>query len=779
MGGHSTNSSAPAGDTGDRRDIFARLALAAGTIRGRLFLLTLAVLLPAALATALLIWDLYRSHRAHTERQMVETAHALSLTVDRQVDEASAVLNALSVSASLQHGDLAAFDREARRALLREGTYVVLEDTGGVQRINTGLPLGVTPPSEPSTTFPERWRGLLANGEMVSGLFPARRSGAPSVAVERLVRIDGEPRYGLILMMSSRSVARVFAEQGLPKGWLGGVTDASNRLVARSRDNERFAGMKIRPESARALERAPTGAFEAVSLEGVRTISAYTRSPRTGWTLFVAMPKAEMDASVNRSLGLAAVLGVALVALGGVLSLWFARGVVRPVEALAAGAAAMGRGEASPIARSGVYEVNAVAEALERSAATLKAREDDLRALNETLEARVQDATERLVQAQKLESIGRLTGGVAHDFNNLLTAVIGNLDLLARRLGADEKLARYVANAREAAGRGARLTAQLLAFARQQRLHPQPTDVNAVIEGMTTLLGSTLGGGVRVETALAPRLPAAQADRTQLELVILNLAINARDAMPRGGLLRIETDALDVEAPAQRPSDPPPGRHVRISVIDEGGGMAPELLARVFEPFFTTKGPGAGSGLGLSQALGVLQQLGGGLVMDSALGRGTAARIYLPAASEEAAPTQSQRPGDGKDKSLAGAKLLLVDDDPQVRSVTASLLRDAGAQVAEADGGPAAIRLAQAGEAFDLVLADYAMPEMNGAELAKALNALRPKTPILLMTGFADGAALALAWTGPVLQKPFGSGELEQAVADMLERTPATKRPKT
>ncbi|MBS0295465.1 MAG: response regulator [Proteobacteria bacterium] len=765
MDGNGTSSGTSA-IASDRDSPRARLVQAAGTIRGRLFLLTLAVLLPAAFATALLVWDLYRSHRAHTERQMVETAHALSLTVDRQVDEASAVLQALSVSASLQKEDLAAFDREARQALLRPDVYVVLEDAHGVQRINTSLAPGVAPQSEPSTTFPRRWEQLLRKGETVSGLFPARRSRTPSVAVERLVRIKGEPRYGLILMMPSRSVARVFAEQGLPKGWLGGITDASQHLVARSRDNDRFAGMKIRPESARALERAPTGAFEAVSLEGVRTISAYTRSPRTGWTLFVAMPKAEMDASINRSLSLAVVLGLALVAVGAMLSLWFARAVVRPVEALAAGAAAMGRGEATLIPRSGVAETNAVAEALERSAAELKAREDDLRALNETLEARVQDATERLVQAQKLESIGRLTGGVAHDFNNLLTAVIGNLDLLSRRIGADEKLARYVANAKDAAARGARLTAQLLAFARQQRLHPQATDVNAVIEGMTTLLGSTLGGGVRVDTALAADLPAAQADRTQLELVILNLAINARDAMPRGGLLRIETDAMTV-AEASRPSDPPPGRHVRISVIDEGAGMAPEVLARVFEPFFTTKGPGAGSGLGLSQALGVLQQLGGGLVMDSAQGRGTAARIFLPVAEAAAAPIAADAHATGENR-LKGAKVLLVDDDPQVRGVAASLLRDAGAKVSEADGGPAALDIARQGEAFDLVLADYAMPGMNGAELATALAQLRPSTPILLMTGFADTAALSAAWRGPVLQKPFGAAELAAATAGVL-----------
>ncbi len=372
----------------------------------------------------------------------------------------------------------------------------------------------------------------------------------------------------------------------------------------------------------------------------------------------------------------------------------------------------------------------------------------------------LEEAREQLYQAQKLEALGQLTGGIAHDFNNLLMAVLSSLELANKRLPPDAEVARWIANATEGARRGVTLTQRLLAFARRQELEFRPTDVAGLVDGMTELLQRALGSQIKVETRFAPGLEPVRTDPAQLETAILNLAVNARDAMPDGGRLIIAAD------PAV-PDDLPEGRYVRLSVIDDGEGMSPEALARATEPFFTTKGVGKGTGLGLSMVHGLAQQSGGRLAIASVPGMGTTASIWLPVAEAEETktvtetkPTQPQAP-----REPTPLDVLAVDDDALVLMNTTAMLEDLGHRVAEAYSAHDALKLLER-QRFDLVITDHAMPRMTGAQLAAQIQQRWPGTSVILATGYAElpsGEDLRL----PRLAKPFSEADLAAAIGSL------------
>ena len=446
---------------------------------------------------------------------------------------------------------------------------------------------------------------------------------------------------------------------------------------------------------------------------------------------------------------------------------------LHPATLLSAARAARRGRTRQRIAARHLAELEEARAKLSVLAGTLEAkvgeRTRDLAAANDQLmkEIAERERTEaRLLQAQKMEAIGQLTGGIAHDFNNLLTAVIGSIDLLLRRT-EDEKLRRLAGNALQAAERGADLTAQLLAFSRRQRLSPTPVQANVVISGMGDLLSRTLGSHVRVETRLDSNLWPALADPTQLEVMILNLAINARDAMPAGGRLTIETRNVDAVPPALVP-ELDHGDYVAISVTDTGTGMAPRVLARAFDPFFTTKATGKGTGLGLAQLYGFARQSGGTARIESEEGRGTTVTIYLP--RTEAKPV-ARAAAAGTAKAGNRQRILVVDDDDDVRMVAAALVEELGYQVAEAASGPAALDLLRAHLAKDetsgiaLVITDVVMPGMSGVDLAARVREIAPTLPIIFATGYADvqtfGAELA---TEELLKKPYRLAEVAAAI---------------
>jgi signal transduction histidine kinase/ActR/RegA family two-component response regulator len=399
----------------------------------------------------------------------------------------------------------------------------------------------------------------------------------------------------------------------------------------------------------------------------------------------------------------------------------------------------------------------------------VEARTAQLQQANEQLRQQISErraAEAALQQAQKMEVIGQMTGGVAHDFNNLLTAVIGNLELASRRNQA-ETIRRYLDGARQAAQRGAKLIAQLLAFSRIQRLQTEPTDLNTLVTAMGDLLFRTIGTAVRIETVLEKDLWPAMVDPSQLELVILNLAVNARDAMSsRGGRLTISTENIDRDHDGA-PDDLAPGEYVALSVSDTGTGMTDEVLKKAYEPFFTTKGVGHGTGLGLSQVYGIAKQSNGGVRIETELGRGTTVTLFLPRTAM--APARS--PLEGNVDAVVrphSATILVVDDDRDVRELAVSSLETLGYQVLAAEGGRAALEVIGGTAQIDLVLVDMVMPEMNGSETARAAQRRRPGLPIVYMSAYVGPTPLEGVDQHSLLKKPFTLAELAQKVEEAL-----------
>ena len=368
----------------------------------------------------------------------------------------------------------------------------------------------------------------------------------------------------------------------------------------------------------------------------------------------------------------------------------------------------------------------------------------------------------RLRQSDKMQALGTLAGGIAHDFNNLLTAILGSLELVGPKIADQPRVKRLVDNATGAAQRGSALTKRLLSFSRSNDAHARPVDPNALIEGMSALFGSSLGSLVRVERDLEPGMPFALVDPDQLELAILNLCINARDAMPEGGTVTISTRRAEI---ADDP-DLTPGTYAVVTVADEGTGIPPEILERVCEPFFTTKAVGQGTGLGLAMVFGLAQQAGGRLRITSEVGRGTRIELALPRADGAAEGAEAEV-APVVPTATSPARILVVDDDEEVRHVTASFLSDFGYTETEAADGRTALALMEQGHGFDLVVADLAMPGMTGVELAAAIRQRFSGVPVLLLTGHAE--AVQIPEDLPVMTKPFASAELAARVSQLLD----------
>lgn len=408
------------------------------------------------------------------------------------------------------------------------------------------------------------------------------------------------------------------------------------------------------------------------------------------------------------------------------------------------------------------FWANVVVEPVRDSAGELIGFAKVTRDLTERRQAQqaLEQSQQAFFQAQKMEAIGKLTGGVAHDFNNLLAAIVGSLDLARRRAADGGDITRFIDNAMKAAERGATLTQRMLAFARKQELKLETVDPAALVRDMAELLQRTIGGGVRIDTQFPLVVRRVYADPGQLELALLNLAVNARDAMPEGG--RIVIAACEEQVGPGEGLEP--GAYVCLSLSDTGEGMDAETLARATEPFYTTKGVGKGTGLGLSMVHGFAEQCGGRLMLHSRPGEGTKAGIWLPVA-DDTVPQQPQ--DDAAEARIAPSDQLVVlaiDDDALVLTNTAAMLEDGGHRVLQATSGRMALQLLSEGR-VDVVVTDFAMPEMNGAQLAEAAQAGWPGLPVLLVSGYAELPA-DTAPDFPRLAKPFRQDQLLRALAE-------------
>jgi signal transduction histidine kinase/CheY-like chemotaxis protein len=482
-----------------------------------------------------------------------------------------------------------------------------------------------------------------------------------------------------------------------------GIVDADGDFIARTVDYAERVGTPATQYVRDAVRNAKGGVYTGTTYEGLKNYTAYDVSTFSGWSTHLAVATASIDTPTRWSFVAAAIAALGALALGGFLVVLVLRDM-----------------------------------------------------------AERRRAEEMLRQSQKMEAIGQLTGGIAHDFNNLLTAVIGNLDMIRTRAG-NERLQRMADNALEAARRGAKLASQLLAFSRSQRMNVGPVDLAQLLNGMSGLLTQSVGPSVRVDVSIEEDARFVVSDANQLELALLNLAVNARDAMPEGGTLTIKA----------RPGDDPE-RHlpsVELSVADTGQGMTEEIRARAIEPFYTTKPIGQGTGLGLSQVYAVVRESGGTLAIESEPGRGTTVRILLPAGAPPVVRTESiAQPTTTPSgvRSHEQTRVLVVDDDKLVRRFMSESLRSLEYHVTEAENGAQGLATLER-ERFDLLLVDFAMPGMNGAEVARAAQERQAGIKVLIVSGYADSAAIEAALgTARLLRKPFDLAELGAAVAETL-----------
>lgn len=410
-----------------------------------------------------------------------------------------------------------------------------------------------------------------------------------------------------------------------------------------------------------------------------------------------------------------------------------------------------------------------------------KAAEAALRELNASLEAQVEERTQELLvsreqlhQSQKMEAVGQLTGGLAHDFNNMLMGISGSLELLQARVtqGRIGSLTRYITIARGAAERAAALTQRLLTFSRRQALNPKPTDINRLIEGLKDLIGRTVGPTITLEVVTAHGLPSALVDPNQLENALLNLCINARDAMPDGGTLTVETSCEHVDELMARDLDVAPAEYITLSVADNGIGMPPAIVARAFEPFFTTKPVGKGTGLGLSMIYGFVRQSGGQVHIHSEPMGGTTVCLYLPSHAGEATQAEPELELANAPQAQQGETVLVVDDEPTVRTLVAEVLEDLGYTVIEAGDSAAGLHILRSDIRIDLLVSDVGLPGgMNGQQMARTGRVLRPDLKVLFITGYSENETLRQDHLEPGMDfmiKPFAMEMLATRIKTMI-----------
>ena len=521
--------------------------------------------------------------------------------------------------------------------------------------------------------------------------------GCPCIAIERAAP-GPAGGYVLTALLAPGPFVRLLPEGG-KQYEVSALVTRDGKFIARSLDQAKRVGSPASTYLRAAVAGGkPSGIYRGFTLEGFESYSAFARSAQTGWSAHVAMHRRYIDTPARRflgSLGLAALLSLSL---AGAL-IWFALRQISQARRIA----------------------------------------------------------ERGQQAQKLEALGQLTGGIAHDFNNLLTPVVGALDFIIKRGNLDGRARRIASGALSSAERAGKLTAQLLAFSRRQKLEIAPVDVPVLLAELQPMLDQSLGTDHVVELTIEPGAHCVKSDFNQLELALLNLVINARDAMPAGGIIGIDISA-----------DHDGGRDdVVIRVVDQGEGMDSVTRRRALEPFFTTKAQGRGTGLGLAQVFGLMQQSGGSVDIDSVVGQGTTVKLRLPACHELPAPRKRRT-----EASIAQSKplrLLLVDDDAAVRATIARLFEDEGHVVDSVGDGRIALTAIEHCR-YDLVIVDFAMPLMDGAALIREGRKLRPEVKFLMVTGYSDSDAVTTACPDtPVLRKPFDGDTLRQMVVDLTK----------
>jgi signal transduction histidine kinase len=713
----------------------------------------------ALICTSLLVWSAYDFARGQARRQILDTARALSRVLDGEFARYELTLRALATSPNVLHHDWRAVDREARSIATEPGTWITLTDPMGREMVDTRAAgaSGMTGGVRHLRTWP-----AIAGGMTHICDLEGSAAGERNLCVEIPVLQDRKPPFVLTIWLRPDTLSTVVARQRVPTDGHSTILDNHGAVVWRSHSPGRMVERTAEPALLKALHTSGEGVIPKMTEDGRQDYVAYSRSPSSGWTFVITVPRGQIDTGIWSGLTVGLALVAALMAIGAIASFRWLRGFTRAVDMLAQGAGALARRDQYHQPDTQIRELNDIAIALGDADRTLKLRDADLERMNASLADRVEAAVaereialRQLNETRKLETLGQLTGGVAHDFNNLLSPIMGSLEMLQIRMAGDVKNARLIDAALNSAERAKLLVSRLLSFSRRQALRPQAVDVAALVNDMADLISRSLGSSIRVAIEAEDGLPPAHVDRNQLELALLNLSVNARDAMPQGGTLSVSVSL------AQPTTDEMPGAterdFIRIRLIDSGVGMDADTLAHAIEPFFTTKPREQGTGLGLSMVHGLAAQSGGAFALSSMPGAGTRADILLPVskASSRAAKAP-HRP------SATPARILLVDDEEMVRGGIAEMLKDFGLNVTDIGSPLDALAMIRDGADIDCLITDYKMPAMDGGMLIAAARALRPNLPIVLMSGYSgredDIAAVER------LEKPFRQKHLIQAI---------------
>lgn len=737
------------------------------TIRSRLLLLVLSVLLPGMLGVAWLIASTYQAEQDAHQRTLRDTSRALSMVINGELARRATIAHVLSQSTSLDGSvpldeeHRIAFERLARRAMQGLDGWVELRAPGRV--------LLSTRPPEGSSTETAGPATLSAVAQMLP-LTPDAGQAADGPApplhaawVEPVQR-DGQLIYNLVVTVLPAELQRVVQAQAPAPGWIGTVMDNGGRVVARLPRGAEHVGRPARDDLRRQMARASEGAFESVSLDGQPT-AGYFSTSALGWSYISAMPREAAAGWLPQAVLRIGIGTLVLLALAVAGAIWVSRRIERPIGALKSAALDLQAGRPVSLPPTGMAECDDVAAALTTAGRAMASARNELEDSVAQAVARTRLVEQRAAQSQRVEALGRLTGGVAHEFNNLLGVISNSMHLMMRHPAAGELQAPLGATQRSV-DKGSQLTQHLLRFSGRRDVRVQTLALARYLPEVQELMRSVLGRRVEIQVNVAPNTWPVRVDASELDLALVNLALNAHDAMPSGGQLRLrasnagpdDKEGLDSLAP---------GDYVVLTVSDDGVGLDPALVEHAFEPFFTTKGVGQGSGLGLSQVHGFATQAGGGARLASTPGVGTTVTLLLPVARNAEHPAAVHLP-DAAPQSIAGTSVLLVEDDEALGDVTAALLMAHGAKVVRAGQVDAALRLLDAGIPTDIVLTDVVMPGgRDGVALARELRVRRPELPVVLISGFNTAAVAEGEFT--LLRKPCAPAEmlatLQRAIA--------------
>jgi signal transduction histidine kinase len=737
------------------------------SLSARLVILVLASLLPMLTFNFGRQYLAYRESVEETYDRTLQDARRTAVAIEQTLNAHIAVIETLALSDSLRDRNMDGFRGQAEKVVARShpGTNIVLLGENGHQFMNTIVPRGAQLPVRPYLVAD---RKTFATGQpVVSDFFVAAVSARPLITIDVPVKgADGQVESILSINPGMGVFAETIRREGFPETWVVSVFDSQGVNIVRTLRPERFVGQKAGAELLALMLAQREGQLDALSREGIRLVTAFSRLPGFDWTVAIGVPHEELTSPALAAAVRTLVVGGLLLIASLLLALYAARDIARPIASLRTLAALAGDPEvASGPPRTGLREADEVALALQAAQQKRRRSEEE----KEQAQAALGSSEAKLLQSQKMEAIGNMTGGMAHDFNNLLGVIVGNLDL-ARPLVKDRpEVDELIGESLDAALSGADLTRRLLAFARRQPLQAALVRLNDVVGGMAKLLGRTLGENIEISLDPAPHVWPVLADPSQIEASLINLATNARDAMPNGGQLKIVTGNahLDADYVQSRP-EVSPGDYAMIEVSDTGVGMSAELTTRIFEPFFTTKERGSGTGLGLAMVFGFMRQSGGHITVHSKPGAGTTFRLYLPRAavdSEGVEPASSPPLSGG-----AGETVLVVEDNAALRRVAVRQLRELGYRVLEAENAAAGL-LTLEHERVDLIFSDVVMPGgMDGFALAKRVADRWPNIAIVLASGFSEATAHDRSATSVrLLSKPYRKSDIAHAIRQALD----------